>query len=58
MTAVSSRFEVVTEEEILQMFTFLECVMTEFVDTSTNSSFNLGEYWRLKYSFSASHDGD
>ena len=44
--------------QLPEMLAFLECVMNEFMNASTNSIFNLGEYLRLKYSFSASHDDD
>ena len=49
MAGANSRFAVVTEEGILKMFTFLECVVNEFVYADTIILFSLGELWLLEH---------
>ena len=43
MAGVNSCFALMAEEEILQMLTFLEGVVTHFVYANTIIIFNLGE---------------
>ena len=49
MASVNSRFAIVTEEEILQIFAFAEQI-TEFVYPNTVVLYNLGELGLLEYS--------